>query len=371
MRPSLKACVSTLTIGLMLRCPVADTSGGRRAAARHRLAAVPRHQSGRRRRRSGDAVRPWSVAKGEGVAWKTPLPGLGLSSPVVWGNLVCLSTSISGKKDAGLKVGLYGDIEPVQDDTEHEWRVYCLDKKTGAIKWQQTVLKAVPKIKRHTKASHANSTLATDGERLIAFFGSEGLYAFDLTGKLLWKKDLGVLDAGFFMVPEAQWETGSSPVLHDNVVVVQADVQKDSFLAAFDARDGKELWRTSRTDVPDLGHADDPLRERTDADHRQRLETHRRLRLQDRQGDLEAEGRRRHPGADTGRARRADLHHERARPGRARSMPSRKPRPATFRSPKARRRTTASRGAILGTAATCARRSSTAASSTSSNTTAS
>jgi outer membrane protein assembly factor BamB len=195
----------------------------------------------------------WNVARGDDVAWKTPVPGLGLSSPIVWGNLVCLSTSISGMKDAGLKVGLYGDIRPVQDDTEHEWRVYCFDKTTGAIKWQQTVLKAVPKIKRHTKASHANSTLATDGERLIAFFGSEGLYAYDLSGTLLWKKDLGVLDAGFFMVPEAQWETGSSPVIHDNVVVIQADVQKNAFLAAFDARNGNELWRTARTDVPTWG----------------------------------------------------------------------------------------------------------------------
>jgi outer membrane protein assembly factor BamB len=141
----------------------------------------------------------------------------------------------------------------VEDDTEHEWRLYCLDKKTGAIKWQQTVLKAVPKIKRHTKASHANSTLATDGERLIAFFGSEGLYAYDLTGKLLWKKDLGVLDAGWFTDPSAQWETGSSPIIHENVVVIQADVQKGSFLAAFDARDGREIWRTPRSDVPTWG----------------------------------------------------------------------------------------------------------------------
>lgn len=195
----------------------------------------------------------WDVAAGRGVVWKTPVPGLGLSSPIVWGDLVCLTTSLSGKKDADLKVGLYGDIEPVQDDSMHEWRVYCLDKKSGAVKWQQTVHQGVPKIKRHTKATHANSTLATDGERLIAFFGSEGLYAYDLTGKLLWKKDLGVLDAGFFMVPEAQWETGSSPVIHDGIVVVQADVQKDSFLAAFDVRDGREIWRTTRSDVPTWG----------------------------------------------------------------------------------------------------------------------
>ena len=195
----------------------------------------------------------WNVAGGKGVTWKTPLPGLGLSSPIVWGDLVCLSTSISGQKDAGLKVGLYGNITPVQDDTQHEWRVYCLDKKSGAVTWQQTAHKGVPKIKRHTKSTHANSTLATDGERVIGLFGSEGLYAYDLKGKLQWKKDLGVLDAGYFKVPEAQWETGSSPVIHDNVVVIQADVQKGSFLAAFDARNGKELWRTARADVPTWG----------------------------------------------------------------------------------------------------------------------
>lgn len=192
----------------------------------------------------------WNIEKKQGVVWKTAIPGLGHASPVVWGDSIFVATSISGKKDAGVRVGLYGDIRPVTDDTPHEWRVYCLDKKTGAIRWQQTAVTGVPKIKRHEKATHANSTLATDGERIIAFFGSEGLYAFDMKGKQLWKKDLGVLDAGFFMVPDAQWETGSSPVLHDNVAVVQADVQKGSFLAAFDAKTGRELWRVTRDDVP-------------------------------------------------------------------------------------------------------------------------
>ena len=195
----------------------------------------------------------WSIGDGSNVAWKTPLPGLGLSSPVVWGNLVCLTTAISGKPDAGIKAGLYGNIEPIADDTGHEWRVFCLNKNDGTVAWERTAARGIPKIKRHPKATHANSTLATDGQRLIALFGSEGLYAYDMKGKLLWKKDLGVLDAGFFQVPEAQWETGSSPILHDGVVVIQADVQKGSFLAAFDARDGKELWRTPRADVPTWG----------------------------------------------------------------------------------------------------------------------
>lgn len=195
----------------------------------------------------------WDVATRKGILWKTPVPGLGHGSPVVWGDAVYVATAISGRKNADLKVGLYGDIDPVNDDTAHEWRVYALDKRTGAVRWQITAHSGVPAIKRHTKATHANSTLATDGERIVAFFGSEGLHAFDLAGKPLWRKDLGVLDAGYYLVPEAQWSTGSSPILHDGVVVVQADVQKGSFLAAFDARDGRELWRQTRDDVPTWG----------------------------------------------------------------------------------------------------------------------
>jgi outer membrane protein assembly factor BamB len=192
----------------------------------------------------------WDVAKKDGVVWKTPIPGLGHASPVIWGDGLYLATSISSRKDANLKVGLYGDIKPVEDDTPHEWRIYALHKQTGAVRWQQTVHTGVPKIRRHTKATHANSTLATDGGRIVAFFGSEGLHAFDMNGKKLWTKDLGVLDAGYYVAPDAQWETGSSPILHDGVVVVQADVQKGSFLAAFDARTGRELWRKVRDDVP-------------------------------------------------------------------------------------------------------------------------
>jgi outer membrane protein assembly factor BamB len=195
----------------------------------------------------------WNPATGVNIQWRTPIPGLGLSSPIVWGDVVFVTTAISGKSDASLKIGYYGDITPVKDDTEHEWRVYALDKRTGKIKWQQTAIKEVPKIKRHMKNSHANSTLATDGQRVIAFFGSEGLYAYDMNGTPLWKKDLGVLDAGFYMVPDAQWETGSSPVLYEGMVIVQADVQKNSFLAMFDAKDGHEVWRTPRNDVPTWG----------------------------------------------------------------------------------------------------------------------
>ena len=108
----------------------------------------------------------------------------------------------------------------------------------------------MPKGKRHTKSSHANCTPATDGKRVGTFFGSEGLYCHDFEGKLLWKKDFGILDAAFFRVPRAQWGFASSPVIHDGVVLIQCDVLKNSFLAALDLETGKILWKTPRNDLP-------------------------------------------------------------------------------------------------------------------------
>jgi outer membrane protein assembly factor BamB len=190
------------------------------------------------------------VLEGAGVAWKTKIPGLGHSSPVVLGDAIFVTTAITGKDEAELKVGLYGDIAPVEDDTAHSFRLLRLDRKTGKIVWERTAHDGVPKVKRHTKSSHANPTPATDGKHVVAFFGSEGLYAYDMTGKLLWNKDLGLLDSGYYVVPDAQWAFASSPVIHDGRVIVQCDVQKGSFLAAFDVKTGAELWRVAREDVP-------------------------------------------------------------------------------------------------------------------------
>jgi len=192
----------------------------------------------------------WNVDSSQNIKWKTDIPGLGHSSPIVWGGRIFVTTAISGLEDPELKVGLYGSINPVEDDTVHEFKVYCLDKKTGRILWQHTAHKGVPKVKRHPKATHANSTPATDGKHVLAFFGSEGLFCYDMDGKPLWKKDFGVLDSAFFMVPTAQWGFASSPVIHEGVVIVQADVMKDSFLAAFEVETGKEIWRVPRGDVP-------------------------------------------------------------------------------------------------------------------------
>ena len=142
---------------------------------------------------------------------------------------------------------------------------------------------ACRKVKRHPKSSHANPTPATDGKHLVAFFGSEGLYCYDLDGKPLWKKDLGVLDSGFFAVTDAQWGFASSPVIHDGKVVLQCDVQNGFVPRRVRLRDGAEVWRTQRQRLPDVGHADRPYRRRRDADPVQRLQRDRRLRLRHRQ----------------------------------------------------------------------------------------
>ncbi len=192
----------------------------------------------------------WNLERGENIQWKTSIPGLGLSSPVVWGERVFLSSAIGGSGNAKLKTGLYGNVESVNDDTVHRWIVYCVDRRTGRIVREKTAIQGIPKVKRHPKSTHANSTLATDGKHVVAFFGSEGIYCYDVAGNLLWAKDLGLLDSGFFVAPSAQWEFGSSPIIYKNMVIVQCDVQKGSFLAALNVEDGSEMWRTPRDDVP-------------------------------------------------------------------------------------------------------------------------
>lgn len=108
-------------------------------------------------------------------------------------------------------------------------------------------------MKRHLKSSQANSTPATDGRRVVVLFATGGLYAFDFDGRLLWKRDLGLLDGGWFYDHSYQWGFGSSPVIHGGRVIVQPDVQKGSFLAAFDLADGREAWRTPREEIPTWG----------------------------------------------------------------------------------------------------------------------
>jgi len=196
----------------------------------------------------------WNVETGQNVLWKTAIPGLANSSPIIWGNRVFVTTAISAAADDTFRTGLYGDVDSVDDVSEHTFNVYALDRKSGKILWERTAGKAVPGAKRHMKSTQANSTPVTDGKRVVALFGTIGvLVAYDLEGKQLWKIDIGVLDAGWFYDETYQWGHASSPTIYKDLVIVQADVYKGSFIAAYRLKDGTQVWKTERDEVPSWG----------------------------------------------------------------------------------------------------------------------
>lgn len=205
---------------------------------------------------NGDGQHPptsWDVAKNVNVAWKTEIPGLAHASPIVWGDKLFVVSAVSGAQPGKFRHGLYGDVDSDKDLSKHTWKVICLDKKTGKILWDRVAAEGVPKVKRHIKSTHASPSPATDGKYVVAFFGSEGLFCYDFDGKLVWKKDLGVLDSGWFFDADYQWGMASSPIIYKGQVILQCDTQKDAFIAAFDIKTGKEVWRTKREEIPSWG----------------------------------------------------------------------------------------------------------------------
>ena len=193
----------------------------------------------------------WDIKAGTNVRWKTPIPGLGHSCPVVWGNRVFLTTALSkGDPDPKVRTGNYGDVDSVNDVSPHTWQVLCLDRDTGEVLWTRTAFEGPPKIKRHLKGSQANCTAATDGKRVVACFGSEGLYCYDFDGRQLWKRDLSTIDSSFAIDQQYEWGFGSSPVIHGDLVIVQFDLSRDSFIAAYSLEDGSQVWSTPRDEIP-------------------------------------------------------------------------------------------------------------------------
>ena len=200
----------------------------------------------------GTAVK-WDVQRSENIRWKSSIPGLGHSGPVIWGDRIFITTAVKDKGQSHLKVGLYGDVKSEKEDNIFSWRLYCVDRRNGEVLWHRESHIGKPKVKRHPKSSHASFTACTDGNYVVAFFGSEGMYCYDSEGNLVWEKDFGILDWGYYRSVSAQWAGASSPVIHKQMVIIQCDVQKNSFVAAFNLTDGAQLWKTPRNDVPTWG----------------------------------------------------------------------------------------------------------------------
>ena len=198
----------------------------------------------------------WDVTAGTNVAWKTPIPGLGHSSPVVWGDRIFVTSAVplpGPGGDAGVDADstvTLKEVGSIPNRARHAWRLYCLDRATGRVLWERTAHEGMPKAKRHAKASQASATAATDGTHVVAMMGSEGLYAFDMAGTPLWTKNLGHLNLGYVDDKNEEWGPGSSPVIHDGLVIVQNDRHADSYVVAFDVATGVERWRVGRDEMP-------------------------------------------------------------------------------------------------------------------------
>ena len=195
----------------------------------------------------------WNGKTGENILWRTPIPGLAHSSPVVWGNRIFVTTAVSSDPKASFRPGLYGDGDASKDVSVHRWMIYALDKQSGKILWQQVAYQGEPIEKRHIKSTYANSTPVTDGRIVVAWFGSQGVYAYDVNGKFLWKVNMGRVDMGAYDIPTYEWGPASSPIIWKDLVILQCDTQADSFIIAFDANTGKAVWKTKREEIPSWG----------------------------------------------------------------------------------------------------------------------
>jgi len=190
---------------------------------------------------------PETWSETENVLWKTDIPGLGWSSPVVWDDHIFLTTAVSAGQERPPVRGLYdpGNTSGATRSTaSHRWLVYDLDFETGAVRWVRELRTTVPDIERHLKNSFASETPVTDGERLYVYFGTIGLVtALDLDGEVVWRRELGVFNG------RQRFGTAASPALHDGRLYVVNDNTTQSFLVALDAATGDELWRVERDEV--------------------------------------------------------------------------------------------------------------------------
>lgn len=197
---------------------------------------------------TSDLPDEWSVLSKENLRWKLEIPGLGHSCPVIWEDKLYITTAISSKGESDLKIGLYGDIDEDLDESIHELKVYCIDKKKGKILWEHLAYQGIPKERRHTKSSHANPTPATNGEYVVAFFGSNGMFCYSMDGKLIWKKAFPQMNTGPYDLPDVGWGFSSSPIIHENRIIIQVDYTGGGYIAALELETGKEIWKTARED---------------------------------------------------------------------------------------------------------------------------
>jgi outer membrane protein assembly factor BamB len=195
----------------------------------------------------GEAPVEWNGDKN--IAWKVPIAGRGFSSPILWGDKIFLTTAVPASTEQAAQPGSgdggrRGSGGGVGAGREHKFVVMCLDRNTGKTLWERVATTAAPHEGYHGRyGSFASNTPATDGKYLYAFFGSRGLYTYDLDGKLIWKKNFQP------MRMRLQFGEGVAPVIDGNSLYLKFDQEQGSHLLALDKNTGKELWRVDRDEV--------------------------------------------------------------------------------------------------------------------------
>lgn len=195
----------------------------------------------------------WDGTTGENILWRTPIPGLAHSSPIVWGDRLFVTTAVSSLPSASFKPGLYGDGDASDDRSKQKWMILAIDKKSGKTVWERVAYEGEPLNKRHMKSTYASATPATDGRIVVAWFGSQGIYAYDVNGGFRWKVDLGRVNMGAYDIPSYEWGPASSPIIWSGFVIVQCDTQADSFVMALNKDTGEIVWKTPRQEYPSWG----------------------------------------------------------------------------------------------------------------------
>ena len=181
----------------------------------------------------------WSAT--ENVAWQTPIPGKGWSSPVVWGHHVFLTTVLNAADQEAPGKGLYfGGERPEPPKAPNQWKVFCLDLGSGQVLWERTVHEGAPASGTHIKNSYASETPVVDGEHVYAYFGNVGIWCLGFRGDTVWHKAIPPQRT------RASWGTAASPLLHEDRLYIVNDNDEESYLLALNKKTGDELWRTPR-----------------------------------------------------------------------------------------------------------------------------
>lgn len=191
---------------------------------------------------TADPPTEWSEDKN--VRWKTPLPGLGHSTPVLWDDRLFITTAIPfGEKFPGKPDTAPGAHDNLRVTQKHRFVAMAVDRRNGKILWQKTLHETVPHEGGHYTGSLASASPVCDAKHVFASFGSHGLYCLTHDGELVWKKDLGTMQS-----KHAHGE-GASPALFGETLVVNWDHEGQSFVVAFEKPTGKQKWKVARDEL--------------------------------------------------------------------------------------------------------------------------